>query len=230
MAQGEVIPEQGSLLDDLNQALHQLELLLQAAVSRADAAVHDPTDALRGLIVTPDEIERLLTQPGLSGLWAGTEVHFDLLTPFTFAGDGSPFANLARTLNLSLVDQYILLITLAPELDRRYERLYAYLQDDVSLRRPTINLAMNCLAYARRAVRIWTRLAPESPLRWQGLIDLVSDSARRTCIFAAAMRVDARTLPIARRRLPDERLRSVIEMVRVPPPRRQCRSMRSAPH
>ncbi len=221
-AHEEAGPQPVSLLDDLNQALHHLEQLLQSAVSRADAASHDPTDALRGLIVTPDEIERLLAQPGLAGLWAGTETHFDLLTPFTLAGDGSSrFARLIQTLQLPLIDQYILLISLAPELDRRYERLYAYLQDDVSLRRPTVNLAMNLLGRTPdERLQVWARLTPENLLRWHGLIDLVPDPARpNSAALLHAMRVDARTLAyLLGGSLPDERLRGVVEQVIDTPP------------
>lgn len=215
-AHKEVYPESESLLDDLNQALQQLEPLIQAAIVRADAASHDPTDALRGLIVTPDEIERLLAQPGLSGLWADTEIHFDLLTPFTFAGEGSPFQRLIQTLALPLIDQYILLIALAPELDRRYERLYAYLQDDVSLRRPTVNLAMNLLGRTPdERLHVWTRLTAENVLRWDGLIDLVSDPARpNSAALLHALRVEARTLAyLLGSDLPDERLRGVVAPV-----------------
>lgn len=35
---------------------------------------------------------------------------------------------------------------LAPELDRRYERLYGYLQDDVTKKRPNVDLVLNLLS------------------------------------------------------------------------------------
>ena len=57
--------------------------------------------------------------------------------------EGSPLSWLAQTFDLSSFDLDVILITLAPELDRRYERLYAYLQDNVSFRRPSVDLALN---------------------------------------------------------------------------------------
>ena len=56
---------------------------------------------------------------------------------------GSPCASnrLATLFQLTPSDCDVLLICLAPELDLRYERLYAYLQDDVTQRRPTVDLA-----------------------------------------------------------------------------------------
>ena len=52
---------------------------------------------------------------------------------------------LARLFGLSTLDIDILLICLAPELDNRYERLYAYLQDDVTRKRPSVDLVFNLL-------------------------------------------------------------------------------------
>ena len=39
----------------------------------------------------------------------------------------------------------VLLICLASELDLRYERLYAYLQDDVTRKQPSVDLVLNLL-------------------------------------------------------------------------------------
>ncbi len=41
-----------------------------------------------------------------------------------------------------------LLICLAPELDLRYEKLYSYLQDDVTRKRPTVDLVMRLLCFS----------------------------------------------------------------------------------
>lgn len=48
-------------------------------------------------------------------------------------------------MKVATIDLDILAIALAPELDRRYERLYAYLQDDVRAKLPTVDLALNLL-------------------------------------------------------------------------------------
>jgi hypothetical protein len=72
---------------------------------------------------------------------------------------------LARAFQLSSFDLDVILVALAPEVDLRYERLYAYLQDDVTRRRPSIDLAFNLLCtspedkLARRA-----HLAAAAPL------------------------------------------------------------------
>jgi hypothetical protein len=50
------------------------------------------------------------------------------------------------SMRLSDAELDILLIALAPEADLRYERLYGYLQDDVSRRRPTVDLVLNLIS------------------------------------------------------------------------------------
>ncbi len=61
--------------------------------------------------------------------------------------------NLIARFGLGDFERDVLLICLAPELDLKYERLYAYLQDDVTRRRPTVDLVLNLLApqYGDRA-------------------------------------------------------------------------------
>jgi hypothetical protein len=46
---------------------------------------------------------------------------------------------------LSAFDVDLILLALAPKLDLRYERLYAYLQDDVTRTWPSVDLALNLL-------------------------------------------------------------------------------------
>ncbi|MBY8854266.1 ATP-binding protein, partial [Saccharothrix sp. MB29] len=49
---------------------------------------------------------------------------------------------LARRFDLAPVDVEFLLIALAPDVDARFERLYAYLNDDVTRRRAVVGLAL----------------------------------------------------------------------------------------
>jgi SpoVK/Ycf46/Vps4 family AAA+-type ATPase len=55
---------------------------------------------------------------------------------------------LCELFNLTPFEIDILLICLAPELDIRYEKLYSYLQDDVTRKRPTVDLVMKLLCYS----------------------------------------------------------------------------------
>jgi len=100
---------------------------------------------------------------------------FDL--PLSEPLDGqSRLQRLKTVFQLSSFDLDLLLLALAPELDLRYERLYAYLQDDVTRRRPSVDLAFNllCSSSADKLTRR-AHLAATAPLRRHGLLSLLAD-------------------------------------------------------
>lgn len=185
-----------SLLQVLMDAYTHLEQLIHGAVMRAEAADHDPTDALRGLVITPDEVQRHLDAGGVPGLWPNTDAHFDQLEPLLPMLVGHPLGDLFDAFSLSVLEQYIFLLALAPDLDRRYERIYGYLQDDVSLRYPTVNLAMNLLgADSAGRFAVWERLSAHAPLVKHHLLELQADPARANAThLSRIVRVDRRVL------------------------------------
>ena len=52
---------------------------------------------------------------------------------------------LSELFGLNPFEERSLVICLAPEIDRSYEKLYAYLQDDVTRKKPSVDLLMNLL-------------------------------------------------------------------------------------
>ena len=88
----------------------------------------------------------------------------------------SLLAWLQKTFSLSAFDLDILAIALVPELDRHYERVYAYLQDEMSSKRPTVDLALNLLCsdvpekFSRRQ-----HFTTNAPLIYHRLFHLSSD-------------------------------------------------------
>ena len=95
---------------------------------------------------------------------------------FTPDDDGSLLAWLGRVFSLSSFDINVIVIALAPELDLRYERLFAYLADDITRKRPTVDLALNLLCRsADEKLAERQAFATDSPLITNKLIRLVSD-------------------------------------------------------
>jgi hypothetical protein len=168
-----------SSLRGLQTALGQLDQMIAEAVVRARAA-SSPTDALRGLVIRDEDVDDLLRQPPMDG-GAGSAASA-LIVPAA----NTRFDTLAYLFDLTPLDQAVLLIALAAELDRRYERFFGYLQDDITQRRPTVNLAMNLLGgdlEGRYAVR--ERLSPAAPLRQFNLVVCVPDPQQREPVFLA---------------------------------------------
>jgi hypothetical protein len=109
------------------------------------------------------------------------------------AGDASPLGRLARLFGLDDFAADVLLLTVAPELDPRYERLYAYLQDDVTRKRPTVDLALRLFCVTPdEAVAARTAFAPPAPLLLHGLIQLVDEGQRQPTLPARAIKLDDR--------------------------------------
>ena len=162
--------------DDLLSGLRRLDSLLAQAATVAQIA-HGPgaaTDPFRGLHISQDEVARLLArEPGEPILYKNNAGEPQEAAPDS-NGDDTRLFWLERAFDLSTFDIDLILIALAPELDLRYERLYAYLQNDVSKKRPTIDLALNLLCpsaadkLARRA-----HFAPDAPLVRHGLLHLL---------------------------------------------------------
>jgi ATP-dependent 26S proteasome regulatory subunit len=161
---------------DLLRELSLLDERLEAAV----AAMHEvhglgaAADPLRGQYVSDDEAARLAVRPpGAPAEYAGTA------TGLGADDDGSRWAWLCRAAGLTELDAGILLIALAPEVDLKYERIYAYLQDDVTRRRPTVDLALGllCAEWDER-VAVRARLDVSAPLLSRGLLRLAGDPAQ----------------------------------------------------
>ena len=125
---------------------------------------------------------------------------------------------LVQLFNLSAFERETLLICLAPELRRSYDTLYAYLQDDITRKRPSVALVLDLLCNteaARWQARAW--LTPPAPLFRTGLLDVVEDphSPSGTSGLAQFLQIDPRLLQfILGRQVLDARLVGLAEVRR----------------
>jgi SpoVK/Ycf46/Vps4 family AAA+-type ATPase len=163
--------------DLLFASLKRLDHLLRLALAAAPVAAESEAagDAYRGLYVSEQDAARLLAQepcaPAFAGLAAAAP---SLLNP---AEEYPPrLARLARMYDLNAFDVDVMLLALAAEIDLRYERVFAYLQDDVTRKRPSVDLALNLLcANAADKLARRPRFAPDAPLVRQRLLHLLPD-------------------------------------------------------
>jgi hypothetical protein len=160
----------------LRLRLAALEAGVRAAVDRRRAVDPDPDDRFRGLYISDAEVERLLAA---SADGDGTPVGGapDQLAEIEAWADravaeGSPIRlrDLAGSFGLDALDVELLLIAMAPDLDPRFERLYAYLQDDVSRRRAGVGLALELCTGTAAPTLERTRLGPDGALLRAGLL------------------------------------------------------------
>jgi hypothetical protein len=129
----------------------------------------DPTadDPLRGLYLPEDEIRRLLA-PGHAPPHTRDVLTF--LDDPAADGDDDPLLLLAYRLRLTALDARVLLAALAPDLDRSFEPLYGYLNDDISRRRATTGLALDLCGVPVHSAAARSRFHPSAPLLAFGLV------------------------------------------------------------
>ncbi|MDH3445273.1 MAG: AAA family ATPase, partial [Deltaproteobacteria bacterium] len=152
-------------LQHLLAELERIDLLIASQVARA-RRLHADDEQFRGLYISEDEIDALLRQPLGRPRWAsGPPAPGELaaaLDKFRRHNSSRKQESLKRGIELRLQDlQHVfgldafevdaLIVCLAVEVDLRYEKLYAYLNDDVTKKRPSIELVLNLLTQSTEA-------------------------------------------------------------------------------
>ena len=157
----------------LLSSLKRLDTLLQHAVERADQAYGSRAgDNFRGLYVSHADVEDLLAREPAVPRLNNSQVAQLLPTDET----NSQIRRLQQLFSLSDFELDVVCMALAPELDLKYERLYAYLQDDVTRRHPTVDLALNVLCTsAEDRIDKRVHFGPDGPLMRHGLIRVFPD-------------------------------------------------------
>ncbi|ELP69493.1 ATP-binding protein [Streptomyces turgidiscabies] len=133
----------------------------------------DPTadDPLRGLYLSEEAVRYLLLRPGTQEPQDPSEQQPGVLPGVSPVADGDdPLARLAGRLGLVALDVHILLAALAPDLDRSFEPLYGYLNDDVGRRRATTGLALDLCGLPVHEPAARARFHPSAPLTALGLL------------------------------------------------------------
>ena len=118
----------------------------------------------RGLYVSEEQAQRLLSQP-LSTTRFGNR---DALTSFAAANLLGPAG---RRDGLDAFDNAVIVLALATEIHPEYGRVFAYLQDDVSKQRPTVQLALDLFCgTTQEQIACRQRFLPAAPLVAGGLL------------------------------------------------------------
>jgi len=147
--------------EHLRAELGYLALLVRREVQRfKQAARADQPEIFRGMFISEGEIEQLLSAlaepPPVAETTEAAALRREIAQRKQASLEQGIFLTLPRLAHLfglTPFEEQAVLICLAPELDLRYERLYAYLQDDVTRKQPGVELIC----------RLW-RATPEEKL------------------------------------------------------------------
>ena len=158
-------PDTSFYSDSLHHVLAESDRvgsLVQLCAQRARSLYSDNLEG-PGLCVNDHEIEELTDRPFGLPAWA-RPLALGMEDPRAAALEkieseivnrkaeterrGLPLrlTELTRMFQLDQVEVDVILLCLAPEFDLRYEKLYAYLQDDITRKRPSIDLVLNILS------------------------------------------------------------------------------------
>jgi AAA+ superfamily predicted ATPase len=194
--------------------LARLDLQIRREVVRFRLMTGErPDEDLRGLYISDEEVNALLEgqiqvyqligpaalpEEALKTLErAELAVRDQIAHMERQAGENALELRLQRVVELfglSDLEREVLIICLAPEVDLKYERYYGYLQDDVTKKRPTLDLVMRllCTTFEERlAVR--RAFEPGAALLEWDLVSLHDDpGSRRPVLPARYLKLDER--------------------------------------
>jgi len=181
-------------LEHLQAELIRVDLLMHREVRRWQLAGQDPTDSFRGQYISDAEADALLQRPfatswgqtvtlqpkeqqAYANALARAEKHINSIID-TAKKQGHPLKSIeiAERFGLDRFELNALLICLLPTLDLSYERLYGYLQDDVTRKRPSINLVLDllCEPGPHRLLKL-SHFGDDAPLIKYKLVERVSE-------------------------------------------------------
>ncbi|RMF77759.1 MAG: AAA family ATPase [Chloroflexi bacterium] len=150
-----------SSLQHILAELERVDLMLRVRIWYA-RQVKQSSDPFAGLYLSDEAVDALLARPLGAPFWSTAPTPLSLTeadTALQQIGETiaqfkqASLANgvklrleiLRHLFALSPLDMDVLLIVLAPELDVRYGQLYAYLQDDVTRKHPSVDLILNLI-------------------------------------------------------------------------------------
>jgi SpoVK/Ycf46/Vps4 family AAA+-type ATPase len=157
----------------------EVDLLLSQAIGRPAWTTEPLPPSLPEIREAQDRLAADIARRKTQSVELGIPLRLDLL---------------ARLFTLSPFEVDVLLLSLAPELDLRYQKLYAYLQDDLTRKWPGVDLVLNLLCPSFEAkVDARRYLAPGAPLLRHSLLHLLQDPAQPpTPLLGRYLQVDER--------------------------------------
>jgi hypothetical protein len=174
--------------------------------------------ASKGVYITHEEVDALLDQEGADDAQpravASDQPETRIADKITASAKQGIFLSLpwvAQLFSLSPFEVQTLVVCLAPELQRKYDTLYAYLQDDITRKRPSVDLVLDvlCPSEAERWRARTAVFSDQAPLFRHGILHRVEDprSPSGSSGLAQFLRLDQRMLHyLLENHVPDGRL------------------------
>jgi hypothetical protein len=192
-----VMPLDGGAIvleERFDASLRWLDCAIEREVMRLRGRYELSLDELRGLYISDSRVDDLLRErlaPASDGDPA-RELSDRAKALHAQYCAGSPMRALGEQLELSEEELDLVLVALAPEIDLRYQTLYAYLNNDAARKYPTLDLARRLLAGSRyrgelSAATLRALLAPRSRLFVEGVLEPLDPAERGSSLHQGFM-------------------------------------------
>jgi len=182
-------------MEMLTSLCRALDERLAQLLEELPAGRHRSEDLnLRGLVITDLEARDLLSpRTQVSRPVAEAETLLQAAEPrinaSRAAGVVLPLALIKERFHLSVFETETILVCLAPELETRYQKLFGYLNDDVTQKYPSVDLLLRLMATPATIARCRALLASTSELLRSGLLQWVEEQASNSPL-ARCLKVD----------------------------------------
>ncbi|MDR3573037.1 MAG: ATP-binding protein [Anaerolineaceae bacterium] len=173
------ISANGQVGQEILDGVRLLERLIGSEIARLRASgIPVGEDEYRGLYLSEGDVDRLLAADGAPSQleFAIRSSRADLLELCRTAG--GRLGHLVKLYGLDPLETACLLLCLAPELDLRFEKLFAYLQDDVTKTRPCLELALRLFVSPDERLAARRIFSASSPLLLHHLLALQDEPGR----------------------------------------------------
>lgn len=156
--------------EDMKLQFAWLDSLLAREIERLRARYQLSLDEFRGLYVSDAQVDE----------WIAAERNVSAPEPPAWPQppasgfESAAWTSLTAEFGLTLIDQHLLLLATAIEFDLRYEGVFAYLNNDVSRRWPTVDMADRLFSDTYGSTAVLNALAPQSSLFRELLIERIA--------------------------------------------------------
>jgi len=172
--------------------LRRLDLLLHREILRLRAAYQLSLDEFRGLYISDQQVDNLIRQNARNPddpaelTRQADEVHSESLGALAA---GSRWENLRSSFGLCPFELDAILVGLAVEVSPKYETIYAYLNNDVSRKWPTIDLTLRLFTSGSDRISPRQYLLPGARLFRDGLLRFIPSPGEKPAWLSSGFSV-----------------------------------------